>query len=259
MIPLTFAAATDVGQVRPRNEDRWGANPGHGLFIVSDGMGGAAHGELAAQIVVDALPTHVEKQQRPIMDPGEVLRAALASLSDEMHTRSRSARLSGTSATAVVALIIGKRCAIGHLGDSRAYLARGGQVTCLTTDHTVAQTLIDAGEISIAELATHPSRNTLTRFVGMPPPARPQVTLLDLRALDRILLCSDGVSGALDGETLEAVVGRDEAADVLCNLLIDAANRCGGRDNSTALVIEIGYETDDLPNDGFHVSRTGRA
>jgi serine/threonine protein phosphatase PrpC len=239
---LRVAAATDVGKVRDRNEDRWRADADPGLFIVSDGMGGAAHGELAAQIVVDLLPTYVEKQRsaqgRPT-NPEEVLKAAIASLSDEVYTRSRKAGVGGTSATVVAAFVIGNHCAIGYLGDSRAYLLRDGHLTCVTTDHAVAQALLDAGEIGAEEFAHHPARNTLTRFVGMKPPARPDVVRLDLQTFDRILLCSDGVSGALDVDTLRAIVCRDDAPQALCETLIRAANDAGGHDNSTALLIDV--------------------
>ena len=241
MSSLRFAAASDTGKVRDHNEDRWRADADAGLYIVSDGMGGAAHGELAAQIVVDVLPTYVETRrtaQGTAARLEDVLTTAIAELSDGLHSRSKAAGVPGAAATVVAALIVEKSCTIAHLGDSRAYLLREDGLVCLTRDHSVAQALVDAGQIEIDELANHPTRNSLTRFMGMPPPAKPAVTHVDLRPGDRILLCSDGVSGAVDAETLRTILRRDDVPEALCKALIDAANDAGGRDNMTALLID---------------------
>ncbi|MGK2883100.1 MAG: PP2C family protein-serine/threonine phosphatase [Mycobacterium sp.] len=237
-----FGAATDTGKVRDQNEDRWRADPILGLFIVSDGMGGAAHGEIAAQYIVDELPGHIEKTYRsPVVLPtkGDALNTAVAAASDELHLQRNASQVGGATATVVAAWIYGNTCAISYLGDSRAYLLRHDRVDQLTVDHSLAQLLVDAGELGKDRVAEHPGRNKLMRFAGMPPPAQPGAVRVDLQPLDRILLCSDGISGALNTETLRLIIGRDEPPQVVCNLLIDAANQAGGHDNMTALLIDI--------------------
>lgn len=234
---VRFAAATDTGKVRDRNEDRWAADQGLGLFVVSDGMGGAAHGELAAQIVVDTLPGYVKRHAFGSA-PCEVLSAALAELSDRLYRRSASAGVTGATATVVAAVVHENYCVIGYLGDSRAYLLRDGRLSCLTTDHTVAQALLERGEIDAAELDHHPARNRLTRYAGMEPPARPDVIPLELMPFDRILLCTDGISGEVGIEDIQAGLSRGASPGDVCNVLLQAANDAGGHDNMTALIID---------------------
>lgn len=248
MRALMFGAATDIGPVRHRNEDRWTAYPAAGLYIVSDGMGGATHGELAAQIVVDVLPGYVRERRGShggaCHGRGE-LASAVAELSDELHTRSKSVRVKGAGATVVAVLIDDSGCAIAYLGDSRAYLVRDGQLQRMTTDHTIAQALFEAGEITVDEIAHHPTRNQLRCFVGMTPPAKPDAIRLDVRPFDRILLCTDGISGPLKAEVLQRFASRNEPPQVVCDELIAAAKDAGGDDNMTALLIDVGDTTHD--------------
>lgn len=248
MRPLTFGAATDIGPVRHRNEDRWTAYPAAGLYIVSDGMGGASHGELAAQIVVDVLPGYVRERRGShggaCQGRGE-LASAIAELSDELHTRSKSVRVKGAGATVVAVVIDDSGCAIAYLGDSRAYLLRDGHLQPVTTDHTIAQALFEAGEITADEIARHPTRNQLRCFVGMRPPAKPDALRLDMRPSDRILLCTDGISGPLDADVLQRIACRNEPPQAVCDQLIAAAKEAGGDDNMTALLIDVGDTSRD--------------
>lgn len=238
----TFGAASDTGKVRDHNEDRWRADPLLGLFIVSDGMGGSAHGEVAAQFVVDHLPGQIERTYRQpgvIPSRGHALAAAVAAASDDLHAQKNTSAMAGATATVLAAWLYESSCALAYLGDSRAYLLRHDRLEQLTTDHTIAQLLVDAGELAEHRVSTHPGRNKLMRFAGMPPPAQPGTVHVDLKPLDRILLCSDGISGAMPAEALRLIVGRDEPPQVVCRALVAAANDAGGHDNMTALLIDI--------------------
>ncbi len=237
---MSFGAASETGKVREHNEDRWFADPIMGLYIVADGMGGASNGEVAAQYVIDHLPEYVETfaGDESLTDE-QRLSAAITRVSDEVHagSKNRPGRV-GSGSTVVAALIKGSTCVIGNLGDSRAYLLRDGKLTCLTTDHTLAQILYDAGQVTTGEIPRHPARNTLSRFVGMTPPGRPDVASHVLQASDRLLLCSDGISGQLKAETLESLVAEPKSPKSLSTMLVNAANDAGGRDNMTAVVLD---------------------
>lgn len=237
---LRFGATTDVGRYRDQNEDRWGADSGAGLFIVSDGIGGVPHGEFAAQCAVDKLADYVTLQRdSEQVDADDHLPAAIALLSDDLVAQSQTAGgVKGTGATIVAALITGSTCVVSHLGDSPAYLLSGGVLERLTVDHTIAQILVDAGQLKVEDVHTHPGRNKLTRFLGMNPPARPDVKRFDLKPGDRLLLCSDGVSGVLDDNTLKHIVADNEDVRIACETLVRAADQAGSHDNMTAVVIE---------------------
>lgn len=242
MSPLTFGVASDTGRVRDHNEDRWRIDPAAGLFVVSDGMGGAANGEMAAQFVVDFLPNYVEgsrRSQGSAATVDDTIATAVAAVSDELYNRNSAARVTGTTATVVAALIHEKSCAIAYLGDSRAYLLRDDELRCLTVDHTITQVLVEAGALAEDQVAGHPARNKLTRFAGMQPPAKPGAIHVELQPLDRMLLCSDGIYGMLSAEALHEIVGRDQSPQALCDVLVTASNHAGGHDNMTALLIDV--------------------
>ncbi len=230
---LRSAGASETGRFRDQNEDRWGADADAGLFIVSDGIGGVPRGELAAQDAVNRLPAYVKQQRQSDESAAEdLLPAAIARLSDELAARSEK-----TGATIVATLITGMQCVVSHLGDSPAFLLREGQLSRLTTDHTIAQILVDAGQLTMDNIANHPGRNKLTRFLGMDSPARPDTTHIDLRTGDRLLLCSDGVSGVLDAEAIREILNAAEDVEAACAALVNAANQAGSQDNMTAMVI----------------------
>lgn len=239
---FTFAAETATG-IRDHNEDRWGAHPDAGLFFVSDGVGGAPNGELAAQTVVDLLLERLAAVQRDDAgpaDPETSLATAIAQLSDELNQRGEhEPEVAGTGATIVAALVTGGKCTIASLGDSPAYLLHGGQLERLTTDHTIAQVLVDAGAITDEASEVHPGRNKLTRYFGMKGPAHPDVRTVDVAPGDRILMCSDGVSGVLEQEyLLQSLIAVGDPTR-LCRSLVRAATNAKSRDNMTALVVNF--------------------
>ena len=246
MASPTYAGYSDVGRTRSRNDDRWAADPGQRLYMVADGVGRSNRGDLAAELVVELLPAYVARHlaggDLADAEAPERFGRAVVQLSEDLYARSRSADsgFAGADTTVVAAVVTDSRALIAHLGDSRAYLYRDRQMHQLTSDHTVVQAVIDAGHLSAEGAAHHPNRSVLTRHVLMTPPARPDVSTLELQPGDRILLCSDGLHGVVDDATLAAVLARRPDPADACRALIDAANEAGGPDNITAVVVDAG-------------------
>ncbi len=248
---LRYAGLSDVGRVRRRNEDRWWVDSRQGLFLVVDGMGGHARGDLAAETVVEALPPLLEQRFQAPHDwhPPQAaarLRQCLTDLSQRLRQVSREEwGLAGMGAALVLMSIVDDQAWVVHLGDCRAYLLREHALRLLTKDHTIVQLLLDLGEISSSDAGRHPAQGQLTRFVGMEGLPLPEVSRIDLQAGDRFLLCSDGLTRMLDEETLLELFDADGDLDGCCRHLIDEANRVGGKDNIT--VVLVSHETPLLP------------
>ena len=243
MFTITAAGCTDRGRVRSENQDRYLTDPAHGLYLVTDGMGGALAGTLAAQVVVTCLPALLEAALPTDADltsqaVNETVRAALVTLSEQVRQVSREQfGRAGMGATVVIAVIRKVQALIAHLGDSRAYLLHAGQLTCLTRDHSLVQLLLETGDITAEEAAHHPGQMQLTRYVGMPREVLPETRTVSLTPGDLLLLCSDGLWKALTEEALCTQLQADESPERLCLQLVAAANKASGDDNSTALVV----------------------
>ncbi|MGA7052008.1 MAG: protein phosphatase 2C domain-containing protein [Mycobacterium sp.] len=245
---MPYAGLSDLGRKRSRNDDRWGADPALGLYVVADGVGSTSHGDLAAGLVVEMLPSYVAHHLTgaDLRDgqAAERLDRAVVQMCNDLYARSRTdPQLESADTTLVAAVISGSSALIAHLGDSRAYLYRDRQVRRLTSDHTIVQAVVDAGELSPEAAAHHPNRSVVTRHVLMMPPAKPDVRALDLYSGDRILLCSDGLHGVVDDTTLAGILTDYPDPAAACRALTDAANRAGGPDNITAVVVNA----DQLP------------
>ena len=232
---LSAAGASDVGRRRAANEDAFAIVEPRRLFIVSDGMGSHNAGAVAARVVTGVLPLLVQSPTT-----AEDLCTAIAELSERLRSESTGhPGLHGMGATVVVALCAERSALIGHLGDSRAYLFRNGQLARLTEDHSVVGILIRMGEIDSMNAADHPAHGQISRFVGMEPPALPEVRAIELAAGDRLLLCTDGLTGMLADVALAAMLAEARPPDACCAALIDAANAAGGEDNITAVVVDV--------------------
>lgn len=244
MYALEYSALSDVGCVRSDNQDRWGADADQFLFMVADGVGGSRDGALAAQTMVEVLPNyvahHLPPEHRGEPDAPERLGRAVSELSDDLHAKSQDdARYQGANSTLVTVVIAGPRALVAHLGDSRAYLRRDGQLQRLTRDHTLVQALVDAHQVDAADTGRHKARSVVTKYMGMKPPARADSSALELRVGDRILLCSDGLHGVVKEPELGRILDENPAPGYACAALIAAARDGGGPDNITALVINI--------------------
>jgi protein phosphatase len=137
-------------------------------------------------------------------------------------------------------LVLDKRALIAHLGDCRGYLLNNGQLQQLTKDHTLTQLLVDCGEITTEEALVHPGRHQLTQFVGISTESLPVTRIVPLSPGDRLLLCSDGVSGILSREQILESLQNGKSPEEACRFLVAAANEAGGDDNATAVVIDVG-------------------
>jgi protein phosphatase len=240
---MVVGSATDVGRVRDHNEDALFVNPKHGLFIVSDGMGGQQAGALASEIVVKVLPPMLEERLGKLRRWSadiirHVLSDAIMALSRELRARSADqAGLKGMGATVVLVLIRGRRAYIAHMGDSRAYLFRRGWLTPLTDDHSIVGILLRQGEISEAQARKHPARGRLSRYVGMEGEVYPDVRVEALRKADRLLLCTDGLTGMISDIQIKRILKANREPQKASQALVDAANRAGGKDNVTVVMV----------------------
>jgi len=240
---IEWGAHTDRGVVREQNQDSFAVDLEKGVVVVSDGIGGGNGGGTASEIVAKMLPQMIASRIRDASTKShEGLRSALQSavcdLSDQLHARTNgcpSAR--GMGATVVAIVIRDARIHIAHMGDSRAYLIRDGQMKRLTDDHSVVGILERRHEISAQEARIHVARGRLTRFVGMPMPALPDVSTMPIQKGDRILLCTDGLTGMVDDKAIEAIVCNTPQPQEACERLVDAALAGGGEDNITAVVV----------------------
>jgi protein phosphatase len=234
MLRLDYAAISDVGRVRKDNQDSGYVGPW--VIAVCDGVGGAARGDVASSTAIQQLRRLDEK-------PTDDLLGQVAGAIHRAHDRlgelvEEEPALNGTSTTVTVALFDGERIGMGHLGDSRAYLFRNGEIRQLTSDHTFVQTLIDEGRITEAEARVHPHRNLILKALDGMGEAEPDLFLVDLEPGDRLLLCSDGASGSLDDGRLADILSGgtpDYAAVELVRASLDA----GSTDNVTCLVADV--------------------
>lgn len=235
-IALRYAARSDVGLLREGNEDS--AYASGRLLAVADGMGGHAHGEVASSVAIAAMASLEEVQLG-----GDLLNAIEAAVRDanrklhEMVGRDPSLKGMGTTLTAM--LWNGTQVALVHVGDSRAYLLRRGELYQITHDHTLVQQLVDDGRITPEEAATHPQRSILLRALDGSGEVDPDLTLREAQVGDRYLLCSDGLSGVVSAETMHATLTNIDDPEEVVRQLIDLANRGGGPDNITCVLADV--------------------
>lgn len=234
------AGVTDSGRAKKRNEDALALFPEHGLFVVADGMGGMAAGEVAAQMIVEAVPrTLLNGSSALRSEPERALARALAEVSREIFEQGKSSRtMFGMGAAVVMVFVDDTRATVCHAGDCRVYRLRGGKLELLTEDHTVVDSLIRKGLLSPAQAKTHPLRSQLTRHAGLEE-LEPEVRTIDVQSGDRLLLCSDGLTKELDDAHIEAVLAQAPDVQKASRQLVNEANDHKGRDNITALVLEF--------------------
>lgn len=231
---LRYAARSDRGLVRANNQDAVYAGPR--LLALADGMGGHAAGEVASKMVIAALaPLDDDEPRGDLL--AQLQQATLAGNDAITELVADEPELEGMGTTLTAVLFAGTRLGLVHVGDSRAYLLRGGELTQITHDDTFVQSLIDEGRLSEDEAAVHPQRSLLLRALTGND-VEPTLTVRECRAGDRYLLCSDGLSGVVSSETLaEALTIADPQASA--DRLIELALRSGGPDNVTVIVADV--------------------
>ena len=244
---VTVGAATDIGQVRDGNEDSYLLlDP---LYAVADGMGGHLGGEVASNLALETIRERFEAGDTSLVDDVAVANRAIF----ERSQRDRNVRGMGTTLTA--ALVEGGRVRLVHVGDSRAYLLRDGQLSMVTRDHTVVAKMVEEGEITAAEAETHPHRNIVTRVLGVESTVEADEGFLDVRDGDRLLLCSDGLSGMVRQEEIAEVLRTERDPQSAVDTLVRAANAAGGVDNITAVLLD--FTDDGTPGDRTKAVATG--
>jgi PPM family protein phosphatase len=245
-VKLTWraAGATDVGRVRKGNEDAFLVDAERGVFLVADGMGGHAAGEiasaLATQAVGDTLRQGVDRGlQADALAAAmvESIRAADRAISAHVM-RAPDTRGMGTTMTAVVVCTDGTY-RLGHIGDSRAYLFRGGRLSQITTDHTWVQREVDAGRLTASAARRHHLAHVVTRALGANGSEEPDLLAGEFQAGDLLLLCSDGLTGMVPDRQLARLLPLEIRLEDRVAGLIAAANQRGGRDNITAVLVEF--------------------
>lgn len=239
-----FGSRTDIGCLRDHNEDSLAVSPP--LYVVADGMGGHAAGEVASEIAVDtivaAAPARVDAQG---------LADAVVEANREVMEASHDGRgREGMGCTVTAAMLEGERLVIAQVGDSRAYLLHKGQLQQVTRDHSLMTELIEAGEITPEEARVHPKRSVITRALGSDPLMQPDIYELNVEAGDRLLLCSDGLSTMLTDDRIADTLNRIGDAQRCASQLVNEAIEAGGYDNVTVIVVDI---------DGFKERRRRKA
>lgn len=236
---LTSCAVTDIGRKRERNEDQFLLDDERSLFAVADGMGGHLGGEQASQLAVATLSEVLAAASPPAPAVAESLRFAIRQANRRVFEAAQTDFAGAEIGTTTVAMrIVDGRAAIAHVGDSRAYLLRGGTIQQITDDHSFVWEQVRLGLITPEQARRHPHRNWILRSVGHREEVEVDVQEVQLRAGDRLLLCSDGLSGPVDDAELLALAGAG-APDEAAAMLVDLANERGGEDNITVLLVVV--------------------
>ncbi|MDZ4087835.1 MAG: protein phosphatase 2C domain-containing protein [Tabrizicola sp.] len=228
------AGLTNRGMVRERNEDSILTDPTGALWAVADGMGGYGNGDVASEIVIDCLA-----QIPDGVDPGPALVARLQEANGLVLQRQRSPGMGRMGATVVAVLISGAVAHVAWVGDSRAYLLRGGRLRPLTRDHSVVQEMIDRGELSPAEAERHPESHVITRAVGGGAELDVDLISVPLAIGDRLLLCSDGLTRCVYEQTVEALLRDAASPEDACQKLVREALDSGAPDNVSTIAVHI--------------------
>jgi protein phosphatase len=234
-LALRYVARSDVGLIREGNEDSGYAGPF--LLAVADGMGGHAAGEVASSVALSTLATlEDDVPSTELLDAlAGAVNQANEAISDMVE---KHPQLDGMGTTLTAVLWSGRRLGLVHVGDSRAYLLRGGQIQQITHDHTFVQQLQDEGRITADEAAVHPQRSLLLRCLDGRSNPEPDLSVREVMLGDRYLVCSDGLSGVVSDDQLAEALAGDDLATV-ADTLIELALRAGGPDNITCVVADV--------------------
>jgi serine/threonine protein phosphatase PrpC len=252
MMAVEAFGITDVGRKRKHNEDAYALDLNEGLFIVADGMGGHAAGEVAAKITVETIGEFIAatRQKEEATWPFRYNHALhfnsnrLAIAIEKANERVMAAVaaqpwLKGMGTTVVAGLLNEEILSLAHVGDSRAYLYREGALTRLTDDHSWVHEQVAAGILTEEEAKSHPLKNVVTRALGGGPSVSPDLRELSFSPSDLFLFCSDGLTTMLGDEEIRDAVAADGDPQALCRTLVDMANDKGGVDNITVVVVQV--------------------
>ncbi len=246
MLYLEHFGVTDAGRVRQNNEDALlvGAGRDETLFAVADGIGGFEAGEVASSITIEVLKG---------MEPGEPFEAAIREANRRILAAAKNdEKLSGMGTTVVAVRFSGTQeepaAEIAHVGDSRAYLLRGGELRPITEDHSLVAELVRSGDLTRAQAAEHPQKNLITRALGAEEDVEVDTAILPVQAGDRYVLCSDGLSDMVPEDRLSAILKESpEDPEAPATRLLSAALEAGGNDNITVVVVDVKERREEEP------------
>lgn len=238
---MKYAALTDKGLVRKKNEDSFLATD-H-VIAVADGMGGHEAGGLASQTALAQAAKVLEAKERR---PKAALVRAFSAANASVLQKARESNLAGMGTTMTMALFANRSVWIGHIGDSRAYLLRGGELSQLTQDHSLVEDLVRSGSLSRKEANTHPRKNIITKAIGVQKTVKPDIFSVALHVNDRLILCTDGLTNHVDAPSLAKLAATGSPQET-CRRLIEVAKDRGGSDNITAIVVDIVSEGSHSP------------
>ena len=229
----SYGSRTDVGLVREHNEDSLAVTPP--LYAVADGMGGHAAGEVASEIAIQTLVANAPETP----DGDDLARAVVAANHAVIRAAAEGIGRKGMGTTMTAAMLVGKRLVVAQVGDSRAYLLHEGALQRITRDHSLMADLIESGQITAEEARVHPQRSVITRALGSDPSTLPDIYEMNVAPGDRLLLCSDGLSGMVDDSLLESTLERVKDPQRCAAALVNEAITAGGYDNITAVVVDV--------------------
>jgi serine/threonine protein phosphatase PrpC len=239
VVRYTASAVTDRGRKRPSNEDAFGFSVEAGIYVVCDGMGGAAAGEIASTIAVDEflrLLTHRNPEdETPLPDAAQ---AAIHAANEAIFSRAqRNNRLNGMGTTLVALATCEHHVWVLNVGDSRCYRLRQGALEQLTCDHSLVEEQVRMGRMTPREALHSPLKNVITRALGTQSQVTPDVFELEAEPGDLFLLCSDGLTRELADSAIQALLSNDLPLETLSSRIVEAAKKAGGHDNITCLLV----------------------
>jgi protein phosphatase len=239
MSVLRWAARTDVGRARDRNEDSYYA--GEHVFAVADGLGGHNAGDVASSLAIEPIKALDRRIAGAKPDRvGEMLTDTVSDANRAVFKRAQQdAKVRGMGTTMTAVAITDGSAHLAHVGDSRCYLIRGGALSQLSSDHTLVARMVQEGKLTTEQAETHPQRSILTRALGAEPEIEVDALELELVQGDRLLLCSDGLSSVIGDDAIASVMAGATDLDAGCTRVIDEANAQGGPDNITVIVVEV--------------------
>jgi PPM family protein phosphatase len=240
LVHYSAAAVSDRGRKRSTNEDAFGYSIEQGVFLVCDGMGGAAAGEVASSLAVDEM-MRVLTDRAPEVLLSSLIEQAVSVANEVIYSRAQSnSKLNGMGTTLVALVTEERRIQVLNIGDSRCYRLRAGNLEQITQDHSLVDEQVRLGRMSEAEAVRSPLRNVITRALGTQSRVTPDIFDLDAEPGDLFLLCSDGLIREVSDGGIEAILSNENALDDKCTELVNAANRAGGADNITCLLVRVG-------------------
>jgi protein phosphatase len=242
VVNYTAAALSDRGRRRPSNEDAFGFSVEHGVFVVCDGMGGAAGGEIASSLAVDEILRFLSNRTELVGLPLAAEQAIYVANEAIFARSQRNNKLSGMGTTLVDLVVEERHAWVLNVGDSRCYRLRNQLLEQLTVDHSLVEEQVRMGRMTHSEALRSPLRNVITRALGTQPQVTPDVFEIEAEPGDLFLLCSDGLTRELSDPEIQSLLGAGSgnlALQDLCVRLVEAAKKAGGNDNITCLLVRV--------------------